>query len=219
MEPATRRQSTRQPLSLTSIVDAAVAIADREGLDSVSIRRVASELQGRPMSLYSFIDSKEGLVARMLDAVVAEMVVDELPGNWREALLAIAQRTMEVGERHPWMVVASVQSGVPGPNMVAHGMQTFEALAGLGVDEARARSFAQAIDVYTIGFATVSGAGPDAPADRRQFMDGITWLLDGFERELASAATAAGTAAGSAVEVPDARQPASLPEKPARKIK
>lgn len=185
MESATRPTSAKQALSLEVIVDTAVGIADREGLTAVSIRRVASALHGRPMSLYSFIESKDGLVARMLDAVMADIVLVELPDNWRDALLAIAQRTIEVGARHPWIIAASLQSNAPSPNTLAHAMQTFEALSSLGVDEARARSLATAIDVYTIGFAMVSGVGRGASADDRLFVDGITWLLDGFERELA----------------------------------
>lgn len=175
---------TRRPLSLDAILDTATRIADRDGLAAVSIRRVAATLGGRPMSLYSFIESKDDLVARMLDQVMAGVVLKAVPDDWRTALLAIARRTIEVGIQHPWIVAASVQSTGPGPNTQAHATQTFEALAGLGADEERMRRLATAVDVYTIGFAMTAGA--DASADDLLFVDGITWLLDGFERELAT---------------------------------
>lgn len=171
-------------MTLESIVEAAVRIADRDGLEAVSIRRVAADLGGRPMSLYSFVANKESLVARMLDAVMAEAVLTELPGDWRAALLAIARRTIEVGARHPWIIAAGLQTRSPGPNTLAHALQTLDALSGLGVDRDRAQSLATAIDVYTIGFATVSGIGLGASADDPVFVDGITWILDGFEREI-----------------------------------
>lgn len=160
-------------------------IADSDGLSAVSIRRVAAELSARPMSLYSFIDSKGDLVARMRDAVMARMLLDEIPGDWREAMLAIARRTIEVGTKHPWIIAAGFESDVPGPHTLAHATQTLGALSSRGVSEGRAQRLATAVDVYTIGFATLSVAGSGAPMDDRVFTDGITWLLDGFEREVA----------------------------------
>ena len=173
----------RPPLSLESIVDASVRLADQEGLSGVSIRRVAAALQARPMSLYSFIESKDDLVARMLDAVMADIVLERTPEDWREALLLIARRTIQVGAKHPWIVAASLQSDAPGPNALLHTQQTLDVLSRIGADDQLARSLATAIDIYVIGFATVWRGGSDTPADDRQFTDGLSWLLDGFEHQ------------------------------------
>lgn len=178
-----RRASGRAPLTLDSIVDASVRIADQDGLDAVSIRSVAAVLQARPMSLYSFIASKDDLVARMLDAVMGEIVLEDIPDHWREALFSIARRTIQTGTRHPWIVAASLQSDARGPNMLMHTKQTLDVLSGIGVDGQQARSLATAIDIYVIGFATLWKNGSDAPADDRLFTDGLTWLLDGFEHQ------------------------------------
>ncbi|UUT35301.1 TetR/AcrR family transcriptional regulator [Microbacterium elymi] len=173
----------RAPLSLESIVAASVHIADHDGLESVSIRSVAAALRARPMSLYSFITSKDDLISRMLDNVMSEIVLEDIPDNWREALFAIARRTIQIGTRHPWIVAASLQSDTPGPNMLTHTNQTLAVLSGAGVEGRRAETLATAIDVYVIGFATLWKNGSDAPADDRLFTDGLNWLLDGFEHQ------------------------------------
>lgn len=183
-EPA-RQQAAPQkrPLSLGAIIDASVRIADAEGLAGVSIRRVAAALAARPMSLYSFIESKDDLVAHMADRVMGDIVLEKLPSDWRKAVESIARRTIEVGAKHPWIIAATAQSRVAGPNALAHEQQTLDALSSLGVDNARTRSLAMAIDVYTIGFAMVSGGVSGTPSDDRVFTAGLTWLLNGFEHE------------------------------------
>jgi AcrR family transcriptional regulator len=181
--PSTESPAQKRPLSLDAIIDASVRIADAEGLNGVSIRRVAAAIAARPMSLYSFIESKDDLVARMLDSVIGDILVEKLPHDWRTAVESIARRTIEVGAKHPWIIEATAQSNSAGPNALAHEQQTLDALASLGADSARTRSLAMAIDVYTIGFAMVSGGASGAPSDDRVFTDGLTWLLNGFEHE------------------------------------
>jgi len=183
MAPSPESAAQKRPLSLDAIIDASVRIADAEGLNGVSIRRVAAAIAARPMSLYSFIESKDDLVARMLDSVIGDILVEKLPHDWRTAVESIARRTIEVGAKHPWIIEATAQSNSAGPNALAHERQTLDALASLGADSARTRSLAMAIDVYTIGFAMVSGGASGAPSDDRVFTDGLTWLLNGFEHE------------------------------------
>lgn len=183
-KPASRQSlPQKQPLSVRAIIDAAVRIADADGLGGVSIRRVAAALNVRPMSLYSFIESKDDLVAQMLDSVIGNIVLEQLPTDWRAAVESIARRTIEVGSKHPWIMAATAQSTAAGPNALAHEQQTLNALSSLGADDARTRSLAMAIDVYTIGFAMVSGGASEVPTDDRVFTDGLAWLLDGFEHQ------------------------------------
>ena len=70
------KQSARPALTAGLIVEAAIRIADDEGLDAVSMRRIAAELDARPMSLYDHIGSKEGLLSLMADEVVKECLVE-----------------------------------------------------------------------------------------------------------------------------------------------
>src|SRR4051794_41896312 len=80
-------------LSRDGIVAAALSLADAEGLDAVSIRRVAAALGARPMSLYTHIAAKDDLVDLMADAVVGEVLIDDPPAAWRGALRVMAGRS------------------------------------------------------------------------------------------------------------------------------
>lgn len=138
-------------ITLEAIVAAAVRLADAEGLDAVSVRRVAAELSTRPMSLYAFFSRKDDLVEHMVDQVMGEMILDSLPTDWQEALRAIARHTRAAGSRHPWLMVALSRHPSMGPNALRHMEQSLAAIAGLRLDRRRATSLLLAVDVYTMG--------------------------------------------------------------------
>ncbi len=156
--PVWTRPATRKPerLTLEAILTTAIGLADAEGLDAVSIRRVATELKARPMSLYSFFSRKDDLVDLMLDRIMGEMLLDTVPGDWQEALRAIARRTRQVGERHPWLMFALSQRPSIGPNAARHAEQSLAAVASLDLDSARVRSLLVAVDIYTVGAGTIA---------------------------------------------------------------
>jgi AcrR family transcriptional regulator len=156
-------------LTLEAILTAAITLADAEGLDAVSVRRVAGELNARPMSLYSFFTRKDDLIELMVDQVMGEMLLEWMPDDWREALRAIARRTRDVGMAHPWLMVALSARPSIGPNSVRHMEQSLAAIASLGLDSTRARSLLLAVDVFTIGYATMAMAEQEM---RRR--DGLT---------------------------------------------
>lgn len=97
-----------QPLTRTRIVEVAISVADREGLDAVSMRRVASELGAGPMALYRHVADKDALVAHMLDRVYSEWrAPDPLPAGWRPQAEAALRGFWEGSKRHPWMAAAT----------------------------------------------------------------------------------------------------------------
>ena len=150
----TRRRTT---LSREAIVAAAVAIADAEGLDAVSIRRIAADLNTRAMSLYTYIERKEDLLDLMADEVAAETLVPgELPSDWREATLAIARRERQTTLRPPWLVDLVTRRsalGRVGPNMLRHSEQSIAALAGLDADLTCKWRLLTAVADYSTGVA------------------------------------------------------------------
>ncbi|MEU1388657.1 MULTISPECIES: TetR/AcrR family transcriptional regulator C-terminal domain-containing protein [unclassified Nonomuraea] len=149
-----RPEPPRRPaLTREAVVAAAVAIADAEGLGAVSIRRVAAELGARTMTLYSYIERKEDLLALMADEIAAEVLVEEpLPEDWRAALLLLAGREREVVRRHPWRVELISQRVAVGPNGLRHVEQKLSAFDGLGVDRLRAWRYLAAFNDYMTGF-------------------------------------------------------------------
>jgi AcrR family transcriptional regulator len=150
----TRPRGGRRPkLTREAIVGTAIKIADAEGLDAVSIRRIASELDVRAMSLYTHIDAKEDLLDLMYDEVAQEVLVPgELPDGWREAFLAIAQRERDAGFKHPWLLKIAGRSPRVGPNGLRHIEQSLAAAARLTDDPESMLAIVKTIDHYMMGF-------------------------------------------------------------------
>ncbi len=148
-EPATGNGLTR-----ARIVAAALALADDQGLDAVSIRRVAGALGVRPMSLYTHIASKDDLLALMLDAVSGELLLAEpLPDDWRAALSAIARRSHAVYVAHPWMLQTFGSAPRVGPNLLRRAEQSAAAVGALRADPADAWTALTIVHEWTMGHA------------------------------------------------------------------
>jgi AcrR family transcriptional regulator len=177
-----------KPLTPELIVQTSIALADRDGLEAVSIRRIAALLEARPMSLYDHFDSKKSLVAAMLRTSLEEAVVTPPAADWRQALWEIAVRTLEVGARHPWLLEASLApSGAP-DRVPRHATQSLEALSTVAVSDGVRRQLLEAVDTYTIGFAARALAGRTTPTNAdstvlEEFKPGFDWLLAGFEAQ------------------------------------
>jgi AcrR family transcriptional regulator len=125
-------QRVRPGLSTQAIVDTAIAIADVDGLDAVSIRRVAAILEVRPMSLYTHIVSKDELLALMANELVGTLIVeDPLPDDWREALSLIARRSFAMFASHPWLVALFTRRPRHGPNAARQAKQLARAVQSL----------------------------------------------------------------------------------------
>jgi AcrR family transcriptional regulator len=146
----------RPNLTLDRIVAAATALADREGIDAVSMRRLAGELGVGAMSLYRYIPGKAELLALMLDRVSApgEGVVRAAEGaGWRDLLTAIARDTHGMYLRHPWLVQVNWTRPVMGPNTLA-GLEHFmRALAGQPLSDQERVSLLVTIDGFVTGVA------------------------------------------------------------------
>jgi len=153
-----------QPLSRATIVAAAVAIADADGLEAVSIRRLATKLDARPMSLYSHIERKGDLIDLMIDEVMGDAVLPDYPpeDDWREGLRQIAQRTRETARAHPWMIAAAFRRPFLGPNSLRHIDQSLAAVSSLPLSPERKRAVLLAVDTYTLGFVRWEVLSPKA---------------------------------------------------------
>jgi AcrR family transcriptional regulator len=160
-EPGARRPR----FSREQIAAAALAIADAEGFDAVSIRRIATALGAGTMSLYRYISAKSDLVALMDDAIMGESLIPdgELPADWREALAMIARYTRAALLRHPWAVQAlqgggaAGQDGAFGPNGIRHFEQSLAAVADAPLDTAAKLDLITLIDDYVFGHVLRAG--------------------------------------------------------------
>ncbi|MFT3865688.1 MAG: TetR/AcrR family transcriptional regulator [Solirubrobacterales bacterium] len=137
------------------IVAAAVRIADAEGVDAVSMRRLADELGVATMTPYTHVADKDELLDLMRDAVVAEMNLPEpIPEDWREALRAIAIRTKAAYEAHPWSLDATPRRPRARINRLRHVEQSIGIVLRLGVEPKQSRAILMSIDDYVVGYCT-----------------------------------------------------------------
>jgi AcrR family transcriptional regulator len=168
----------RAALSRKQIVDVGLLIADEEGLEAVSMRRLARELRSGAMSIYHYFQSRDELLDLMGDQVASEMLVEDLPADWREALRAIAHRSRAAFLTHPWLLPTLQDRPRVTPNLLRHVEQSAQAVRELGergVAPALVRGIVFAVDDYTIGFTLRELAAGD-PEDRargiaRRFSD------------------------------------------------
>ena len=148
-EPGGRRpRYTREQIAAV-----ALELADREGIDAVSMRRVAVELGAGTMTLYHYVRTKADLIDLMDDTIMGEVVVpaDELSANWREALTQIATRSRDAFARHPW-ALEGLRGARGGPNGMQHFEQTLAAVSSLDLPFARKLEIALIVDDYVFGF-------------------------------------------------------------------
>lgn len=148
-EPGARRAR----LTRDEIARAALRLADADGIEALSMRRVAAELGVGTMSLYYYVQTKAELLDLMHDAMMGEVVLPdrEVPRDWRKALEAIARRALASLHRHPWAL--DTPPTMPGPNAMRHFEQSLAAVAELDVDERIRFEIILMIDDYVFGYA------------------------------------------------------------------
>ena len=147
------RLAKAQSLSRAEIVDAAIAIADAEGADAVSMRRIAQVLKAGTMSLYWHVANKDHLLDLMIDALMAEVAIPELSGDWRADLQASARNNRAMLLRHLW--VMDFVGGRPplGPNTLL-GMERLLAIFdGTDLDPGTTMDILGTVQTYVMGAA------------------------------------------------------------------
>jgi AcrR family transcriptional regulator len=151
-------RGTRGPkpaMDLETIVRAAIELADADGLDAVSMRRIADRLGVGTMSLYTYVPGKGELLDLMLDTVYGEDAVDPLPstGSLRERLEAGARRQWAFLHRHPWILSVASSRAVLGPNELDGYERALSVVADLGVSARDAVAIVDSVGLYVRGAA------------------------------------------------------------------
>jgi AcrR family transcriptional regulator len=153
------REHGRQPgrrargLEVADIVTAAVAVADDDGPEAVSMRRIARELDVGTMSLYWYVSSKEELHRLMLERVQAEALAPEPSGDWRADLRGYARAMRAVLLAHPWAIDFLGMGPPSGPNDARNAERLMGAIDGLGLDIATAMQALMTFGTYVVGAA------------------------------------------------------------------
>src|SRR5215470_6797463 len=130
------RRGPRQGLTIDQVVAAATALADADGLDAVTMRRVAGQLDVVPMTLYTYVPGKAELLDLLLDAAYQRMPRTDTAGRpWRQRVTAIAAENRALFEAHPWAAAISTARPPLGPGLMAKYEHELSALDGIGLDD------------------------------------------------------------------------------------
>ena len=138
--PTGGRRGPRARLSTGAVVDAAVRLADGEGLDAVTVRRLATELGTSTMSVYTHVNSRDDLLVLMADAV---RLADEsgrtvtAADDWEQAVRGLAADELALLLAHPWLLDVSDERVALGPGTIAAYDRQLAAVVPLGLDDVR----------------------------------------------------------------------------------
>ncbi|MEU5158450.1 TetR/AcrR family transcriptional regulator [Streptomyces sp. NPDC020875] len=153
-EPQPKR-GPKRGLSVERIVAAAIELADRQGLEAVTMRRVAEGFGVTAMSLYSYVPSKRELVDVMLDRVHAPSAAPAPDGEgWRAGLERHARASWQIYQRHPWVLQVTMGRPPLGPNVLAGLESIMETISGLGLSAEERLALINLVDDYVQGAAT-----------------------------------------------------------------
>lgn len=147
--------STRRRPQLTreAIIDAAIRVAERDGLDNLSMRNLAAELGFEVMSLYTHVSSKADLHTDMVERAVGRLELPDIDDafEWRAALREHACDLKALFERHPWSVELWLRSA-PGPRRFDLMEWQLAAFAASGLSEHDAHQAFHALFNHTVGY-------------------------------------------------------------------
>ncbi|MFI9508935.1 TetR/AcrR family transcriptional regulator [Nocardia sp. NPDC052566] len=168
-----QRTPRRQAPSVATIVRTAIGLADSEGPEAVSMRRVATALESGTASLYRYIESRDDLLDLMIDAVNGEGEPPAVSGDWRADLTAVAQHLRATLIRHPWLGAELTGRPQLGANSLRLQDIALTAAAGLTADITRATTIVGTVHAYVFGAVTLQLA--EERAHRRTGLTKDEW--------------------------------------------
>jgi TetR/AcrR family transcriptional regulator, tetracycline repressor protein len=153
-----RSAGQRAGLSRQTVLGAARRIADVEGVDHLTMRRLASELGVMPNTLYSYLADKEALLDALIDDLLGDIDVgDPADGDWRDGLVRVMDSSRRLLLTHPQLVPTFLARPGLGPNAARLGEITFTLLRRGGIDGERAVEAFRILLIYSLGFAAFQG--------------------------------------------------------------
>lgn len=172
--PRSRRdRPAKPPLTRQGIIDAALAIMRSDGLDRVTMRRIAAELDTGHASLYVYVRDTEDVHAQILDALLAS-VTEDGTGGWRERLKALLTSYGKVLRDHPEMARMALSTQPTGPNFIGIVEQILALLREGGADD---RAAAWGLDLLLL-LLTASAVEHDAEVTPAQEADRLSDMTD-----------------------------------------
>jgi AcrR family transcriptional regulator len=151
--PRPRGAGQRAGLTRPAVLRAARRIADEEGVERLTMRRLAAELGVMPNALYTYVPDKEGLLDALIDDLLAGVDTGETAADWRDGLARVMDSSRRLLLAHPRLAPVFLARPGLGPNAARLGEVTFALLRRGGVEGARAVEAFRALLIYSLGFA------------------------------------------------------------------
>ncbi len=140
-------------LSRDMVVRAAVEVADRDGLEALTMRNIGHQLGAEAMSLYRHVQNKDDVLDGIVDLVYAEIELPPSSVDWKTAMRRRAISSREALTRHPWAVALMESRRQPGPANLRHHDAVVGVLLDAGFSGAMATRAYNLLDSYIYGFA------------------------------------------------------------------
>ena len=206
---ASRSPGQRAGLTREAVIAASRRIADRDGLERLSMRALAAELGVMPNAIYSHVGSKGELLDALLDSLLGEIQAPETDG-WRDALIEIMDASRRLLVEHPSLIPEFLSRPTRGPNALRLGELCIDLLARGGVKGELAVQAFRSLLVHALGFAAYeaprlqdpdrearversvelfsSSPNPDVRKvaaelsqmpGREEFLSSLDWMIDG----------------------------------------
>lgn len=158
-----RRRGPKPLLDRGRVVRAGIELADADGLDALSMQRVAARLGAATMALYRHVPGKAELIALMLDAAIGEPPALPESTGWRTALAAWARANRDVFVRHPWTLPLVTNSRTMGPNELAWTETALRVASTTGLPTAALLDVLLLVNGYVRGAVVDLAGGPVLP--------------------------------------------------------
>lgn len=165
----TEKNEAKPQLSRDLVLQAAMAIADADGIGSLTIRSLAQRLGVKPMSVYYYVASKDDILDAIVDLVFSEIELPDPNGHWRTEVLKRAHSARAALRAHPWAIGLMESRTSPGPVTLRHHDAVIATLRRAGFSEALTAHAYALLDSYVYGFALQEAGlpfqGTDSVAD------------------------------------------------------
>jgi len=157
-------------LTPQAVVTTALALADRHGLEALTMRGLARELGVEAMSLYHHFASKDALLDAMVDRVYAGILLPEASGQWRAELRRRSVSVREVLHAHPWALPLMESRRAPGPANLAYHEANIACLRAAGFTPEQVAHAYAIVDAFVYGFVLQEATLPFESGDEAAAM-------------------------------------------------
>jgi AcrR family transcriptional regulator len=165
MTRTTKRAQRRSPLSRERVLDAAINLADRGGLESLTMRKLGQELGVEGMAVYYHFANKDEVIDGIVDLVFSEIDLPASGADWKTAMRQRALSLRDVLLRHRWALGLMESRRKPGPANLRHHDAVIGSLRSAGLDMPMIAHAYSLLDSYIYGFALFAMNLPFAPSE------------------------------------------------------